>query len=319
MNQKNKSSLLWCNQNPWSRNSNNIWLGSTITLIRNLERFEFPSKLSDDKRQQIIALLSKELLSHTSLKQPKLIKAEEMPPIEKEFLVEHFLTNQSFHQAHIGEAFILDESGEFLAMLNLRDHLVLQGIDCSEDLEATWDRLIKIEINVNKSIKFAFTTRFGFLTSDPTQSGTGLIAYVFLHLPGLIYTNQLEEAIKKYKDDGVEQTGLQGDPNEIIGDIVAFHNNYTLGLTEETILSSLRTLTTKLIVEEKSIRSHMKQEDDSNMKDKICRAYAILLHSYQIEAVEALNAISLLKLGLDLGWLMNTSHTVLNPDFRGFV
>jgi len=47
-------------------------------------------------------------------------------------------------------------------------------------------------------------------------------------------------------------------------------------------------------------------------KDKVSRAYAILLHSYQIDAIEALNAISLLKLGLDLDWLANTTHAKVN-------
>lgn len=312
---QNKHNPLNCKDNPWINNPNNIWLGSTLSLIRNLEKFKFPGKLPDDKRKQIIALLSKDLLDSSLLKKPKLVKAEELLPIEKEFLVEHFLASEGLHQAYVGEAFILDDTGEFLGTLNLRDHLVLKLMDFHEELETTWDRLVKIETDLHKSMNFAFSSRFGFLTSDPTQCGTGFIAYIFLHLPALTYTNQLEDAIKKYKDESLEQTGLQGDPQEIIGDVVVFHNNYTLGLTEENILSALRTLATKLIVEEKSARSRMKSEHDSEMKDRVSRAYAILLHSYQIEAVEALNAISLLKLGLDIEWLTNTSHIALNELF----
>jgi protein arginine kinase len=297
---------------PWSQNNNSIWLGSTVSLIRNLEKFFFPGKLSTDKRKQIISLLSKDLLGSQWLKQPRLIKAEDMSPLEKEFLVEHFLSSETFQQAYTGEAFILDETGEFLGLLNLRDHLVLMSIDCKEEIESTWDRLVKIEMQLHKNVHFAFSPRFGFLTSDPGQCGTGLVVYTFLHLPALIYADQLDEVIKKYKDDGIERTGLQGDPQEIIGDIVVFHNQYTLGLTEESILSSLRTFTTKVLVEEKSARSHLKHENLSHMKDRISRAYAILLHSYQIEAIEALQAISLLKLGLDLDWLSGATHTSLN-------
>lgn len=308
---RNNSSLLG-SQGPWANNPNSIWLGSTINLIRNLERFKFPGKLSDDKRKQIVFLLSQNLVSNTNLSKAKLIKAEEMSPTEKEFLVEHFLASEGFHQAHIGEAFVLDDTGEFLATINLHDHLVLQAIDYREELEISWDRLVKVETHLNQTVNFAFLPRFGFLTSDPTQSGTGLLVNVFLHLPALSVTGQLEEAITRYKEDGVETTGLQGDPDEIIGDIVAFHNRYTLGLTEEQILTSMRTLTTKLVVEEKSTRLTIKNKENADIKDRISRAYAILLHSYQIEAVEALNAISLLKLGLDLEWVTNTTHANLN-------
>jgi protein arginine kinase len=306
---------LLCQESPWNQNTNTIWLGSTIVLNRNLEKFKFPAKLPADKRQQITALLTRDLLASGQLKHPKAIRAEEMPPIEKEFLMEHFLSQQSLQEAHVGEAFVLDETGEFLAVLNLRDHLLLQWTDPREELELAWDRLVKIETDINKSVNFAFSPKFGFLTSDPTQCGTGLIVYIFLHLPTLLYTGRLEEILKKNKDDGIEQTGLQGNPTDLVGDIVVFHNNYTLGLTEENILSSLRTLATKLVVEEKGMRQHLKQESEAKqaeMKDRISRAYAILLHSYQIEAVEALKAISSIKLGMDLGWVQGTTQSALN-------
>lgn len=315
MSRSDKNNPLFCNESPWNHNPNTIWLGSTITLNRNLDKFKFPGKLPDDKRQQIISLLTRDLLASDQIQQPQLLRAEDVPALEKEFLVEHFLSHQSFHQASTGEAFILDKTGEFLAILNLRDHLVLHGIDPREELESTWDRLVKIEAKLTKSVNFAFSTKFGFLTSDPTQCGTGLIATIFLHLPALLYKDRLSDILKKNKEEGVEQSGLQGDPHEVIGDIVAFHNTYTLGVTEENILSSLRTLATKLVVEEKSVRQQFKQESEAEVaeiKDKVSRAYAILLHSYQIEAIEALQALSLLKMGIDLNWLKGTQQAILN-------
>ena len=312
---KKPNNPLLCNQNPWNENQNLIWLGSTTTLYRNIEKFKFPGKLATDKRQQIVSLITQDLLNSPQLKQAQLVRAENMSLVEKEFLLEHFLTRQSFHQMNAGEAFVLDETGEFLAVLNLSDHLMLEWIDTQEELEAAWDRLVQIETHLSKSINFSFSPQFGFLTSDPTQCGTGLSVSIFLHLPVLIYTDRIQEIIKQNKDDGINPTGLQGNPNEIIGDILVLHNNYTLGVTEENILSSLRTFATKLVAEEKSARSAIKQDSESEVaviKDKISRAYAILMHSYQIEAIEALQAISLLKLGLDLNWIQGTQQSVLN-------
>ena len=108
---------------------------------------------------------------------------------------------------------------------------------------------------------FAFSSKFGFLTCDPTQCGTGLVATVFLHIPLLLQSNRLEEIIKKHKEDNVEQKGIHGDPHDIVGDIVAFHNSYTLGVTEENIIHSLRILATKIMAEEKSLRQHFKQQN----------------------------------------------------------
>lgn len=311
---KNNAPLL-SKDSPWENNANSIWLASTLALNRNVDKFKFPGKLTADKRKQISALLSRGLLESKQLKEPKLIPAEEMLPHEKEFLVEHFLSDQSYQQALSGEAFVLDRSGEFLAALNLKDHLLVQWIDTHEDLEKAWDRLVKIETQLNQSVNFAFSPKFGFLTSDPTQCGTAFLVRVFLHLPALILSNRLADILEKNRDEGIEQTGLQGDPNDFIGDIVAFHNVFTLGITEENTLASLRLLATKLVAEERSLRKHIKKESEAELaeiKDRVSRAYAILLHSYQIEAIEALQAISLLKLGLDLEWIRGSSQVILN-------
>jgi protein arginine kinase len=311
----NPSHPLLCNESPWVNNGNSIWIASTMNLIRNLEKFNFPGKLAEDKRRQIVSLFSRDFLSCGQLNEPQVINAQDISSIDKEYLVEHFLSDQSFHQASIGEAFILDKSGEFLGLINLGDHLSLQMIDIREELESTWDKLIKIETHLMQSANVAFSPKFGFLTSDPYQCGTGFVAHVFLHLPALIYTENLNDVVAKNKDEGIEQTGLQGDPKDLVGDVVAFHNLYTLGVTEENILTSMRTIATKLILEEKSLRNHLRQDHGNEVieiKDKVSRACGVLLHSYQIEAVEALQAISLLKLGLDLNWLTGTSQEALN-------
>lgn len=305
---------------PWTNNSNPIWLGSTISLQRNIEKFKFPGKLSADRKKQIIALTSKELLSHDLISQnqlinPTLIKAEEMGILEKEFLVEHFLSNHNYNQAQSGEGFILDESGTFLATLNMRDHIHLQLLDCHGELENTWGHLVKIETALGKNLNYSFSSKFGFLTADPTQCGTGLFISAYLQLPGLIHTHKLEKFLDSSQEEAISISGIQGNPNEIIGDVLMIQNNYTLGLTEENILSSLRSLISKMIAEETTARHQIKRDESPELKDKVSRAFGILIHSYQIEAIEALNALSLLKLGAEAGWISGIGNKELNELF----
>lgn len=305
---------------PWVNNHNPIWLASTISIQRNIEKFKFPGKLSADRKKQIIALVSKELLSEdcisaTGLQNPLLIKAEDLGILEKEFLVEHFFSNQSFNQADNGEGFILDESGTFITTLNMRDHVHLQLLDCEGELENSWSRLVKIESILGKHLNYAFSPKFGFLTADPTKCGTGLFATVYLQLPGLIHTHKLEQLLDEIQDDGLTITGIQGNPHDIIGDILMIQNNYTLGLTEENIISTIRGVTTKVIGEEIQARHQIKREESADLKDKVSRAFGILIHSYQIEAVEALNALGLIKLGQEAGWISGIKNEELNELF----
>jgi protein arginine kinase len=316
---ENPNSLIF-SKKPWVNNSNPIWLASTVCLQRNIEKFKFPGKLSTDRKKQIIALVHKDLLSEDLVTSnqfinPILIKAEEIGLLEKEFLVEHFLSTHNFNQAHIGEGFILDESGTFLATLNMRDHIRLQLIDCKGELENAWSRLVKIETRLGNFLNYSFQPKFGFLTADPTQCGTGLIVAAFLQVPGLVHSNKLQKILDANQEDSLIISGIQGNPNEIIGDILMVQNNYTLGLTEENILSTLRSFINKIIAEEIRARHQIKNEENRDLKDKVSRAYGILIHSYQIEAIEAFNALSLLKLGIETGWVTGINNEQLNELF----
>jgi len=300
---------------PWSDNANPIWLASSVTLIRNIEKYKFPGKLDTDRKKQIISLVSKDLLGLGELFNPILVKGEDIGFLEKEFLVEHFLSTHNLNQAQAGEGFILDASGELLVTLNLRDHIHFQLIDCKGELENTWSRLVKIETNLGKTISYSFSPKFGFLTADPTQCGTGLVVQVYLQLPGLIHNGTIDDMIEKHLDESLMISGIQGSPTEIIGDVIVVQNNYTLGITEENIVSSLRNFTTKILMEESSARAKIFREDSSDFKDKVSRAFGILIHSYQIEAIEALNALSLLKLGAEAKWIKGIDNQQINELF----
>lgn len=300
---------------PWSNNNNTIWLASTLEIARNIEKYKFPGKLSADRRKQIISVVAKEFQNAETFPKPLFYKAEEISPLEKEFLNEHFLSNINYQQAHTGEGFIVEESGELLVTINLNDHLHYHLIDTAGELEKSYARLLGIESEIGKTLNYSFSPKFGFLTSDPTRCGTALTISLFLQLSALIHTELIDDLLEKEDDEAIQISGFQGSATEVIGDILTIQNTFTLGVNEEAILSTIRGFSTKLLMEENNIRNQIRKKNNPEIMDKVSRAYAILLHSYQIEAVEALNAISLLKLGLDFGWIEGVSIADLNQLF----
>ncbi|BBI18050.1 protein arginine kinase [Neochlamydia sp. S13] len=311
----NKSNVIINQKKLWQNNDNDIWLASILHLHRNLEKFNFPGKLSTERRKQVVSVLSKEILSLDLLETATLIRAEEMEPFEKEFLGEHFWSNDNFIQAHLGEAFIIDASGQFLASFNIRNHLHLQLIECKGELEKAWNKLLKIETTIGQNISFAYNAKYGFLTADIGSCGTALLVSIYLQLPALVHTGKMEEIVEKNKEESIACFGLRGSPKEIIGDLLVVQNNYTLGVTEESIISNLNAFATKMVVEENTARNQIRASSDPYIKDKISRAFGILTHSYQIDAIEALNAISLLKLGIEMGWVEGISRQSINQLF----
>lgn len=299
-------------KNPWESHSHNVWLASTLSLSRNLSKFKFPAKLDKTREQQVLSLIWEGLKSAPQLIHPTLYRSEEIGPLQKEFLLEHFLIADGFHQAHAGEGFVIDDSAAFLAVANLSDHLQLTLIDTQQELEKSWNHLVKIEGHLEKSIDFAFQPRFGFLMADPKKCGTGLTVSLYLHIPAIIHMGELSELLEREKEEEVEAVGLQGKTTEMIGDILIARNTCTVGLTEEYILTTMRMWATRAVVAEISLRKKLMEGDSEQIKNKVARALGLLTHSYQLEVIEALNALSLVKLGVEIGWILAPATLNLN-------
>ncbi len=178
-----------------------------------------------------------------------------------------------------------------------------------------WNSLNEIDTAISSSVEFSFSPKFGYLTSDPGFCGTGLSVQAFLHLPALIHTQQLGETLAKLKEEEVTVSGMGGNLEELVGDIVVIRNSFTLGMTEEAILQSIHSMSMKLMAVEKTLRTHLQTESNAEIKDQVSRSFGLLLHSYQLQTKEALGALSLMKLGLHLDWIEGITDAKLNTLF----
>ena len=302
-------------QEPWVHNENIIWLTTTVKLARNIEKFIFPNRLDTNRKTQLMELIVRSLTALQKLKNLKILTTEQLLPLERDYLSEHFLLFDGLQDLRAGDAFVCDNTGLFIALINIKDHLQLQFTDCAGDIENTWKSLVEIENELGKTLTFAFSNTFGFLTQDPIFCGTGLTVSAYLHLPALIHLHRLQEMLENEKADTIHATGLQGNPDDLIGDILLLRNAHTLGLTEENIISSIRNVILNLVIAEKNARSVLKAEHSTAIKDRISRALGILKFSYQLDTVEALSELSLVKLGIELGYIRGMTVSEINKFF----
>ncbi len=300
---------------PWNHNANTIWPATSFFLHRNIMQYPFPLKLNETTSSQLLLKLKEVCEKIPDMKTFSYLPAELLTPQEKEFLSEHFLSSEGWQNISKGQAFIVDPSGHFLGLINAEDHLILQWIDCKGDWEKSWSALNTIEMAIGEQVDFAFSSRFGYLTTDPKWSGTGLLVSCYLHLPCLIASGQLTQLLLTHTEPSVSIAGMLGNMEELLGDFLILKNNYTLGLTEQTILRDLHITATKLILSERAQRIKYQEKASAEIKDAISRAYGLLMHSYQLETKEALDAISKIKLGIDLGWVKGMLDQEINELF----
>lgn len=300
---------------PWSPEADPIWPATTFVIRRNVSPHLFPSKLKEERAQILQSQLKEALIAQAALHDPQFLPAENLSAIEKEFLFEHFLRLQGFQSTLKGQGFLVDASARFLALFNIEDHLQLHLTECENKLESGWNSLSDLDTKLSKLLDFAFSEKFGYLTADPALCGTGFKMTAFLHLPALIHKDKLQDALAKQNDEEIEASSMQGSLDEHLGDLLILSNRFTLGVSEENIFYSLHSAAMQFALLEKTLRAHLREDHDSEMKDHVSRAFGLLMHSYQLQTKETLDALSLMKLGLDLGWISGVTDQAINEVF----
>lgn len=288
----------------WNNEPEAIWLGASLILRRNLAQYNFPGKLGLNEKEQVIGKLQNAM---KGMQNPKFFSQKDLSSSDRELLYEHFFFLRGFDEVPDGSGLSLDEKGNLLALYNMSDHLQIHGISPSTHWEDIWKQMN--EVLDQSELDFAFSPKFGYLTSNVSQCGTGLSVYAYLHLPALIHGKQLESALAQNED--VEFIGLAGDLKGVIGDIIIVRNLYSIGQSEEAILHAVQTAATKLIGAEKTMRFHLKEKPSTEIKDTISKGFGLLVHSYQLETKEALDLLSMMRLGLALGEIRNVSDQKL--------
>ena len=80
---------------------------------------------------------------------------------------------------------ILSAQEDISVLLNGTDHIRIQAIRPGMDLSAALKDADQIDDYVDERFSYAFDEKYGYLTSYPTNVGTGMRASVLIHLPSL--------------------------------------------------------------------------------------------------------------------------------------
>ena len=186
---------------PWALDANPMWPLSVFSLRRNIGKYPFPAKLEEGQTQQLFEFMRNVLQSASFFQEPAILKSAEISPIDREYLFEHFFSWEAFQNLTPGEGFVFDKLCQLFGILNGKDHLHLQWIDTQGNLEKAYTDFMKVENELGNALDFAFLPKFGYLTSDLSNCGTGLTVSIYLHLPALIRKGQLMEALNQSKEE----------------------------------------------------------------------------------------------------------------------
>lgn len=203
-------------------------------------------------------------------------------------LVEKHLISPQLAEESGDGAVILSSGEDISIMINEEDHLRIQCLSPGLQLHETLQKANQLDDLIENGVDYAFDETLGYLTSCPTNVGTGIRASAMMHLPGLVLTQQIKQIIPAIHQLGLVVRGIYGEGSEAIGNIFQISNQVTLGTSEENIVSDLTSVIRQIITQERSAREALVQTSNIQLEDRVYRSLGVLQNSRIIETKEVL-------------------------------
>lgn len=274
-----------------------VVISSRVRLARNLADFPFKDKAKQEDLEQILKII-KEIVPSIGYGL-KYIELRNIDNITKLTLIENHLISPEFATNKNGAILINDEEN-ICIMINEEDHIRIQVFSSGQELEELLNLAIEIDEKIDGLVTYATNEKYGYLTSCPTNVGTGLRASVMVHLPALTLTGNIEKVLNVVNNFGMNIRGVYGEGTQSKGNIYQISNNQSLGLIEKEIIKNIKTITEKVIEQERLARKYL-TKIQIDLEDRVYRAYGILANAMKLSSEECRKLLSDVKLGTDLG------------------
>lgn len=289
-----------------------IVLSSRVRLARNLQGHPFPEWANRARRQKVLEIILPVVTGLPEMRDHFAATMDRLSGLDKQLLVERHLISRVLSARNHGSGVVINREETISVMINEEDHLRLQAVRAGLQLAKVFKMIDKVDSELEEELDFAYSARFGYLTACPTNVGTGMRASAMLHLPGLVLSNQMGQIIQAVNKLGMAVRGLHGEGTEAQGNLFQISNQVTLGEKETDLIERLNKVVLQIVEHEENARWMLLEKEPSRVYDQVGRAYGVLRHAHQLDSKEALNLLSLLRMGVDLELIPASARSVID-------
>ncbi|HYJ80176.1 MAG TPA: protein arginine kinase [Longimicrobiaceae bacterium] len=294
-----------------------VVLSTRIRLARNLQGFGFGHRADGADRSEVLRLARAAAEGTRALAGSTAMVIPELAPAARQLLLERHLVSRELvgppGAVPASDAALLMAPQEPVSvMVNEEDHLRLQSLLGGFRLRDAWRVIERLDDELGARLPYAFHAEFGYLTSCPTNVGTGLRASVLMHLPGLVLTQEIAKVLQGISQVGLTFRGLYGEGSEVVGNFFQISNQTTLGKTEEDLIDHLQRIVQQVVQYETQARAVLLRDAPTVLEDKVWRAYGLLRYARSTSFEEVMNLLSGVRLGVGLALLQGVGVEALN-------
>lgn len=290
-----------------------VVISSRIRLARNIENIKFPNLINNTEAEEVMNRIKDTIINNKSVSNEyKFYKLSDLTLIGRKIFAENYLISLALLEKPDKSAFLINESEKLTIMINEEDHIRIQVLLPGLNLNEGWKLCSELDDILEENIKYAFDEKFGYLTTCPTNVGTGLRASVMVHLPSLVKTNQTNKILQAVGQIGLTVRGLYGEGTNAMGNLFQISNQTTLGQTEDEIIRKLGNVVLQIIYKERIARENLYNNKKIEIEDLVYRSLGILYNARLMSLEECMKLLSDINLGIDMGIINNISKDNVN-------
>lgn len=278
-------------------------VASRVRLVRNWDQYAFPSRLTPKEGMEMVHRLEYGLRDIGSLdgKHYGYTYLEELGELDRKALRERRVFNSTIAAKKTPTGLILSDEEDAGIVLNGTDHIRLQLLSTGLHLGELWKQADRMDDFINERFAYAFDEKYGYLTSFPTNVGTGLRASVILHLPTLSMGKRFGGLVTEMGRFGAIVKGVYGEGSENYGALYEISNQKTLGVSEKEILDLVARVAVQLSTQEMQVRKMAMEKHSLECEDEAYKSYGVLKYARRLSAKDAMVFLSQLMRGIDDG------------------
>lgn len=278
-------------------------ISSRIRLVRNWQDYGFPAKLGEKESTEMVRRLEFGLkdLGEAEGKHLNFAMLDDLEDLDRVALKERRVLNSAAVSKKKPAGIYLSDDEDTGIVFNCDDHIRIQLLRVGLHLEELWERANRIDDYTNERFAYAFDERYGYLTTFPTNVGTGLRASVVVHLPMLSQGRRFSSLIGDMSRFGAAIRGVFGEGEENFGSLYEISNQKTLGQTEREIIDTVSKAAIQLTNQEMQVRKLALQRRRIEREDEVYKSYGVLKYARRLTSRDAMIFLSQIMAGLTDG------------------
>ncbi len=276
-----------------------VRLLTQVSLVRNLPDVPFPGRLSDKAHRSVGDRLAERVIEVLGAED---VTDDETLAVTAEAMYGLLPASErkaGYHLLQIGGA---PEGVALWCEVMCSNHLTFSACGTWRSSTAAHEALQAVVKRVEQQIAFAYDETLGYLSAQLTLVGTGLRIRSWMHLAGITHFNYLNELTNAADSASVlveMDEGCEPPP----GCLYILFNKTSLDASAEELVARFDRFLGQVEKQERQARERLAADETFLLLDRLVRVQAVLGNALLMNEAEALDALSDLRLGADVGAL----------------